>query len=1188
MTITGNEIAELQEQIARLTRERDEAQAQRDDVDYGKRPIALTSETLATIMARVMADVDAQRTKKARTTMPPPGSLGAPAIFDGTKPAELPTFFKNLEECFDEAGITEDAAKVKLTARYTMSRAREWIEHHEAFECPNYNELKTALLAAFDNPQRKVEYTSEDLNALVKIHQRQDVRTLEELCARDMEFDLVTKSLIRRSLISDDIRDRRYFESFSDNWKDKLRSYLLIKKPDHPRDRPHSIDTVKAAVRYLLMPGWEDERIGDPRILTDRIMKEVSKEKAKAANEPVPTSRLQQTNDLTRGRTAPSSSDLDQLVNRMQNLSLDDPEYARTYAALIVQYPRYATIVKPPYSQISQPTTPTMVSTTVTTTQAGLDPNREVTYLAQYAEWPQTRCYWCFKEGCGLRSCPTREQDRRDGLVIEQEGTWIGKAGRRLRRANPGGFHADAVGQAATHRTAMMTTMMTTRDTPPHLMTAAYEVVSEESDWLGLNGAHCIRIEDEDVDAYELKEDDAKVLSVSDVREQVETYFTTMIQEGVDNEVARNAAWSLAAATKPLGKAKTAARSANPYAKDDKKGKGKVRFDEHDPSIPPAVREATRPTGFPVQTPVTINVAAPSSTDWPRGLASSQDKTGSTSATVENAGSSFRTSTGAPIPEIDMTSKDTARFRLASEIEETRDAEAICNDVYKQVVVSVPFLDLLALSPPMRARITDMTRKKRVPTMTTSKPTTVARTTAAIVTEDGGKWEDGEIVVAATTIMDPNRRPRYSAKLPKLSCEIGNVSAIGLLDSGSQINLMTEEFWARTGLPINSTRKISMQGVSLSTERSLGVCENVPIPMGNCITRAHIHVFEKGPFSFLLGQPWIQDHLIAHTESGSVAKALIRDFVDPANRVTIVLRNDANVRIDEVDDVVHAPSVPLSATIQVLDQSTRIDAEDFDKLEGILWGTGDRVDRNANEDITFWSAAPDRGISPNPEETKAGSRGEKSVSWRILTWPHQDERETEEEMIARRDEARLKRAMCGMDQEGERISRDIEEETQKETYLRTAGYLGGPRTASDGTPLQTTSDTRRCTLEKKSRLAVDSDDLPPESESDGEGADLDSQPSPSRSEAIQGLISKMLRLIDQRDDLPPESESEDKGTTRSLPTDRTEGRDKRRTIEKRTRTASQILDAPTTPESEDKIDLESESVISPPPQHAKL
>ncbi|KIM19592.1 hypothetical protein M408DRAFT_31093 [Serendipita vermifera MAFF 305830] len=227
----------------------------------------------------------------------------------------------------------------------------------------------------------------------------------------------------------------------------------------------------------------------------------------------------------------------------------------------------------------------------------------------------------------------------------------------------------------------------------------------------------------------------------------------------------------------------------------------------------------------------------------------------------------------------------------------------------------------------MRKRVSEMTKTKRVPIEVAKKALVVQETV-----------DDTMYVSMPYTYAEAaGRTPKYSAALPRVQAEIAGASATGMMDTGSQINLMTEEFWMKTGLPINESKKIKMQGVNLTGDQSIGLCEFVEVPFAGVTTLAHFHVFRKAPYPFILGQPWIQDHLIATTETGNTFKVLIRDFKDARNRVTMVLRNEptAAVRGDAPTVIEYAPNpVETSAYFGTIeDDDLTVDPLAFANIE---------------------------------------------------------------------------------------------------------------------------------------------------------------------------------------------------------------------------------------------------------------
>lgn len=94
------------------------------------------------------------------------------------------------------------------------------------------------------------------------------------------------------------------------------------------------------------------------------------------------------------------------------------------------------------------------------------------------------------------------------------------------------------------------------------------------------------------------------------------------------------------------------------------------------------------------------------------------------------------------------------------------------------------------------------------------------------------------------------------------------------------------------------------------------------------------------PFVILLGQAWLQDHLVAMTENGDVSKVLIWDFHNPEIRVSVVLhtdgreghldspsrllkleqRHDVAVGMVSEEEAVEECNVPSMNMVQLVDQ----------------------------------------------------------------------------------------------------------------------------------------------------------------------------------------------------------------------------------------------------------------------------
>src|SRR5258705_7557295 len=97
-----------------------------------------------------------------------------------------------------------------------------------------------------------------------------------------------------------------------------------------------------------------------------------------------------------------------------------------------------------------------------------------------------------------------------------------------------------------------------------------------------------------------------------------------------------------------------------------------------------------------------------------------------------------------------------------------------------------------------------------------------------------------------------------------LNGKIGNIEYLMLVDSGSELNIMTLRQAQDLALPINdSGNSLTLKGISGHTMSLEGICWSVPVKIGGIefphnffITRSDL-----GNKDMILGQPWLFSHL---------------------------------------------------------------------------------------------------------------------------------------------------------------------------------------------------------------------------------------------------------------------------------------------------------------------------------------
>jgi hypothetical protein len=881
-------------------------------------PVTITPDLLArTISESVRQISKGGAHHRYHIRMPTPGCAGAPETFTGASGKLLPEFFRRFELSLAEAEISEEGEMLNHLLKYVSVTVKEWIQNQPSFQRGQYDDLKAALLALYDNPEKGDPYTVKDLSVLAMEYSKSEVTHPDALSERLMVFDTMASKLMASQKLNEIDRDQLYFKTFTPARREAIWEHLIKTAPWHPRKEPFPMLKVCKAAKYLIEGRFDEEIEGDPRPSGQRLLDEVKRMKEVESTQP------------ERKR-----EDLYDVIKKMQNLSLQDPVYEAHYAYIVQNFPEAAKMVTKPELHAPPPPRNTY------TMQSNQWRN---------SEWPRNKCFYCGTDGCSMSTCPHLTKDINDGVVIKDGLSLLYKTRERLYR-KASGIREDVLGRLAREAAERKSSNPAVSAPASHQVNACQIIDEEKYDGYYIGIQECEPSEVEEVVVCSQSSSENRLADIA------ETYFIELAEDGWGEEEATEVAWSMANLRSGNGtKGREARESAKPYDREKGRGwnsreKGKekakgVRF--ADPSmaststeprmeVDPVVPAPRFPPAAPMPSQP-VPLPKPVASDWPRATQANP-----ITAPIQKAPPRLTTIPKMPaspkppakpvsIPEIDMTNKEPGpKYRFTSDVEESVNVDKTIERIFGEVKLTVGLTELLALSPAMRKRLAEMTKTKRVPTtdyVSKAKKVTIAE-----------EAPDEDEVYVSTNLVQVERNPRYSAALPRVQTEVNGASGIGMMDTGSQINIMTEEFWMKTSLPINEGRKIKMQGVNLIGDQSIGLCEGVEVPFGGVTTRAHFHVFKKAPYNFILGQPWIQDHLLAVTETGHVNKILIRDFRDPRNRVTIVLRNDPeNVSRGDMPTVLELSMPPIEvASYAGLLEDCKVDEEVFDELEQTL------------------------------------------------------------------------------------------------------------------------------------------------------------------------------------------------------------------------------------------------------------
>ncbi|KZT07976.1 uncharacterized protein LAESUDRAFT_698039 [Laetiporus sulphureus 93-53] len=233
--------------------------------------------------------------------------------------------------------------------------------------------------------------------------------------------------------------------------------------------------------------------------------------------------------------------------------------------------------------------------------------------------------------------------------------------------------------------------------------------------------------------------------------------------------------------------------------------------------------------------------------------------------------------------------------------------------------VSLPLRALLGVSPELQKRMTGLTRLRREASIRAAEGEvleeimTPGTRTSKVKLEDeleeqdraeaeneGGYPSGAAYLTCATTEEAMHILDRYASAIvvePKryfaMACgtvqgKFGTEDCTFLVDSGSELNLITQRVYDRAGVELDSDgSRWSLKGISGEPVRLLGCCRDVSVEIGG--ERFNHHFFvglqEYGSHDGILGQPWLQ-WFSAHIEyqRGGSVKLVAYPFGDSTRK----------------------------------------------------------------------------------------------------------------------------------------------------------------------------------------------------------------------------------------------------------------------------------------------------------------
>ncbi|KAJ3564556.1 hypothetical protein NP233_g8219 [Leucocoprinus birnbaumii] len=230
----------------------------------------------------------------------------------------------------------------------------------------------------------------------------------------------------------------------------------------------------------------------------------------------------------------------------------------------------------------------------------------------------------------------------------------------------------------------------------------------------------------------------------------------------------------------------------------------------------------------------------------------------------------------APNP-IANPSSTNPQFRFKTPIEDPAIVQRVV-EKGMEGTVTLTQRELLAIAPDVRKIVKDQ--------LTTRK---VALEGASVSFVEEAQNEDSQ---AAATLIQSTSPPASDLIVAEHSVELrtlpvtleGRLEVDAILDEGSQIIGLRRDLWEKLGLPIHSDKVMVMESANKSTNKTMGLLQNLRVSIGDCDFYLQVQVVDNTSYDMLLGRPFL-----------TLAQANTRHFTNGDSHITLVDPNSHSI-----------------------------------------------------------------------------------------------------------------------------------------------------------------------------------------------------------------------------------------------------------------------------------------------------
>jgi hypothetical protein len=774
--------------------------------------------------------------------MPDPESKRAPHF----KGPGVKDFLRRMENCAKAAGI-ETTDLPKLIPDYCSRKIRESIEDYPEVEGSDWNKLKSTLIILYGSRDKDKQATPDKLREFSKMARRSNINSRRQLDSYIIDFQKLSIPIMKRKAMQENERDLLLYRGLPSAIRKKIKPALeaiaRTKGVEINVDAAPAADDVLQLARNIFKKDDIDpESDSDSNDEDTRYVPSDSDSSSDGEEE--------SSEDRRRSRSSKKAKKV-----RFENSTTEAPQQQNEQ--------RQGTTKNVPKTDADiESITEYFERLMINKIDAKVDERfrqQNVPMNSPSAVIPlrRARCFLCDRtqpeaHKMGLRNCTELPSLLIDRLVTFNDANRLVRFdGRELPMVPPGGG-----GVAAVLRSGLSSTSKSKeRESPPHQSNVNTIELLE-------NGQPTFQRSTYVVSAY----DPSSFPATRAQSKKKETRYNPATQEQRPTRIEE-------------------------VTDDEAPNKNKSEtIINADPS--PNVVQAPIPP-MPVTGPRAFRLPEPTSI---QPVKDARQENAQSRPHTDNTQDGWRARRKEADQDVEM--KDAAQsrprqplYRFTSDVQEGVSVDKIQEQIMA-TTITLPFKSIIGISPELQKRFANMTKTRREYTNKTGE---------ALYDDDQEEreklWltlnEEDNIVTKVQPYVGAIFTSRYFAmSTGRFEGSFGGIRVTFMVDSGSELNLVTQDVFERANLPLDADgTRWSLRGINGDPVPLLGCCRDVPITIGGHDFDHHFFVSGRNnsKTDVIIGQPWLHfyDAQIDYLREGGMHVRVYPDSRDKNTCLTI-------------------------------------------------------------------------------------------------------------------------------------------------------------------------------------------------------------------------------------------------------------------------------------------------------------